>query len=867
MSNLVGIDLNGLWDCAFISSEEARHPKFINGGVNSAAIKLSQYSKTMVVGPQTAFAPHGRGNGWGKLSDSKLRINISNALNALSEGKLTFDQNEALKNSTNFLASGARISVVAVPDSEDFNEGARDRYLRLLKSTHLSKVTLLWRTVAATLGWICQCNQSLSNQIYDGAKKVAILSILRDNVCFGDLTLEITKTHEGHLVVPVRREKGHIAIPNFGGATYSRQAAKTLAESTNLGVNDLLYGLRSLWLAAVGECPSNELFRQSDGRWHILSFPSITDSFVPSSNRNENTIARLKDAEIILIEGSAAKTHALVNSALDALGISTDDSRLCRLDSQTTARGCLEANERLHRGVPAYYDFLPQLEISALVKEKPAFTSLIPKHRRLEGGKAYHGTALGKFAVAAHAKEITFYLIKEDFDYPRISKEKLPDILDKQYPITVSIEQIPGQGYAKIFIGSDDFNSLYQRPLVLDWTNMREIRKTREEIIAKLEKGRGRTYPLAKVFKGHAVLWHPRFDFGGAKSVLTGYIDTELVINGQPSADGTEALEKLKSIATKSVIPSSNSIFRKIGIRNSDSVGARFLGTDGSIPVKKDKLPLPANACELVETAVQQAKCDYLELLRIDADPQIVRNVISFLTWCYWRCPRSVIQDLISWYEKNGPTIKSGESTVRVCGLGRSLHKSKDIKRFFSVMSNHLGRQNRPFKYIELNALARLLAGVNKAASKLDRAQADRFLQATCKVIEEEKFLDDDKAYKIRFKYALLMLAALLRHRKIRQDFLAPNESTAKNLLSLLDVVTREIKRIRENYELKAKQKERNSQKYGSKPIDRRNLSKLTAAANRLNKASEIIEELKLYVLEKGRDPNLIVRITELSDN
>ena len=756
------------------------------------------------------------------------------------------DQEAALVALTNELAAGARFSVVAVPDDESFDEGARDLFLHVLRRSRAPAVTLLWRTVAATLGWISQ-HKTLPIAT-KGNPTVGVVSILRDDVHFGDLTLE----EHGSLIVPVRHQAGRVAISGFGGSTFSHQAAETLARTANVSAKDLLWGYHSLWSAAVGEQSANGLFRQSDGSWRDISPPSITDPLVPTSAPDPEAISRLKAAKAILIEGAAAGPSALVDGVLKALNLSADDPRLYRLESRLAARGCLEANERLRRGDPVYFDFLPQLEINALVQGEPEFVSLIPNGKRLPGGAVYRDQATGQFAIGENASALTFYLIKGK-ESPRKSENNLEEVSDQQHPIVVTVEQSPGQGYAKVRIGSDTFVPLRQRPIDLDWTKMTAVKQNRSEILAALKDGSRITYPRIHIHRGHPVLWHPRSRFGDVALTLARYSETALMVDGRLSADGVEVLSQMKGIASKSVRPSYEGA--RIGVDISDPGPARFLDSDGGIPRPKTDLPVAENADLLLERALLKAEDDYADLIKIDVQASVIRDIIGFTTWSYWRCPRSITEDLLSWYSNGEPRYRGGDLIVRLEGLGRILHESKDIRHFFSAIDRRLQLNEHAIRNPELSALTRILGGCELAARELEGPQADRLLQATCSLIAEQNKVVRDKAYKRKFKYALLMLASLLRHRKSRPGFLSPNQYAAKNLLSLLDDAHSRITKFRTIFSQKASQ------------MRGRNRQTFSASANRLSATEPIIEDLKDFIHEKGGDPNIIERIEALEDS
>ena len=240
-----------------------------------------------------------------------------------------------------------------------------------------------------------------------------------DAVYFGHLRLEVKSSKQGDLIVPVRSSGGRIALPGFGGRTVSQGAAAALARSEDIPEAELLAGMHGPWNLAVGQVPETELYRRSNQTWCLLPAPTSPSDITSDCVPDDQVLRGLADADVILIEGAAAGSPAVESGALRALKLRREDPRIRRLGHQAVARGCLEANERLRRGDPAYYDFLPQLEINALVNGAPDFVSLIPKGMKLKGDEVYRRRAPGRFAVGAGASVLTFYLIKEDFEHPR----------------------------------------------------------------------------------------------------------------------------------------------------------------------------------------------------------------------------------------------------------------------------------------------------------------------------------------------------------------------------------------------------------------------------------------------------------------
>jgi hypothetical protein len=566
--------------------------------------------------------------------------------------------------------------------------------------------------------------------------------------------------------------------------------------------------------------------------------------------RASDVVRRLAEADLILLEGGGAQSSAIQTGILEALEVSLDDPRLRILDPRAVAQGGLEANRRLHRGEPAYFDFLPQLEINALVQGEARFISLIPAKMRLRGGEMYRADADGEFAIGKGAHQLEFYLIKENFNQARKSAVDLPEISDRQHRISVSVEQSPGQGFAKVSIGSGSFAPLAARPIELDWTQMTVVDNTRDEILAGLQSDKSGAYPDTQVFRGHAVLWHPESPHGAVSRALAHYIQTPLIVDSAIDPIGADALKQIKDIAAKAVNPAYEG--RLLEIHIEETATARFLDTDGALPQAVPALPIPGDAEQLLETALEKAATDHERLQRIVGADSDLRAVIGFATWCYRRCPTSIVEALLSWYEIGGRG-SGGDLIVRIEGLGRALHEKTDALRFYAAIERRLVA-GQPIRNPELAALTRLLGGVADAADWLSPGQANRLLQATQVLIEEQNSEPRDKAYKRKFKFALIMLASLLRRRRVQPGFLDSENSAARTLEHLLVVAQGRMDQWIPKFHRRALR--------STGPERQHTL----AAANRLDKAKKIISELIYFLHEEGRDPNIIKQIDQMED-
>jgi hypothetical protein len=260
---------------------------------------------------------------------------------------------------------------------------------------------------------------------------------------------------------------------------------------------------------------------------------------------------------------------------------------------------------------------------------------------------------------------------------------------------------------------------------------------------------------------------------------------------------------------------------------------------------------MPEGAESVLDAAVRKAEADFRALLKQAApDPQVVRWTIGFATWCFWRCRQGILDDILNWYETDGagPTP---DQNVRIQGMGRAIHRPEDICRFLEILDKRL-IENVRIKNSEYAALGRILGGNEEGGKLLEPRTADRLLQAAISYIVDENAAPRDEAYKLKFKSALLMLAVLLRHRMRRPSFLNASEKAACTLLTVLGD-------SKENIEKYIKAFERSAAQTTGKTHHQR-----LAAAARLWKIFEIVDELMSFINEDGGDPNIIQRIEDL---
>ena len=851
MTLFLGLDLNGLWDFAAEGDED---PSVVlkDLGIHGSLVRLMGMGRSRWVGgPQTAHAPHGKGAGWGRIGASANRLFLKDILNQLTESDLKKEHAAAFQSFLGDLAGDARGAVFAVPDVTSFDEAARERLLRLLARSSRLRSILLWRPMAAVLGWLEGSAFPQGIPPSDGLR-IAVLSLMGSGMQLADAKL-IQESWNGDDIWVPERDKAGIEIGGVcAGDTLARQTTQSLVARLGSEAEAVLESINTPWRACVGAEPDFELLRMPNRSWRRVPKCSPSDTDMAIADLPEIFKSRLASADVLLVEGPMAQNGTWVEAVLRAANLPADFP-VHRAANGLVAKGCFIAALRAQVGSPVYYDFLPQLEINALVADEPRFVELIPKSTRLMGGTPYKGDAPGEFAIVKGATRLTFYLFKEDFPKGRKAEVDLPEKAQSQHRIRVSVEQSPGQGFAKVRIDSATFDVLSRQPLELDWAGMEVVDETQEQILEALTGESGLTYPDTITTFGHPLHWHPNHRAGDLVDQLQTYIDSPLLQRDTVDEGGQNALKILRKRFLRPENPSF--VARRMGLGCDDRGSFRALDSDGSLPAMRGGISVPAEADHLLDAALAKAGEELDQVLAREGSDMyttVVADLIGFASWCFWRCPSSIADFLLAVYD--GSWNFSLNHILLREGVGRAVHSREQLERYFAAVDAKLAG-NANLTASEFSAISRVLGSVDEAADRLPPRTADRILQETCSQIAEENHQPRTTAFKRRFKFELLMLAALLRHRRTRPNFLDPTDSfAARELLAVLGESMERNQRFREEEERAAMRTHAGTR--------HRHL----AAAKRLDLNADILSELIDLIHMKGSDPNIIRKIEEMEE-
>ena len=382
---------------------------------------------------------------------------------------------------------------------------------------------------------------------------------------------------------------------------------------------------------------------------------------------------------------------------------------------------------------------------------------------------------------------------------------------------------------------------------------MELVEQTKEEILENLSGQGGLSYPDAVSTPGHPFLWYPDHPKGDLRDQLQAYIDIPLIRSGDVDHKGREALQALRERFSKPETPSY--VARRMGLNCEDPGSFRALDSDGHLPESKGDFRVPESAERLLNAALKKAGDELKEVLahrRLRNDEKLLGDIVGFCSWCFWRCPASVTELLLAKY--GGRSEVPLNNILYREGLGRVVHSAEDLVEYFDSVDQKLEGAGK-LVASEFSALGRVMGTCNEAAAVLRAPTANMILQETCaQLAEENKVLRAD-AYKRRFKASLLMLAALLRHRRVRPNFIDPEGGVAGRILVdlLVDAQGR-------NEQFKQDEERLRDRRHGA------DAAKHHAAARRFERNADILRELIAMINGEGSDPNIIRKIDEMEE-
>jgi len=295
MSTYFGIDLNGVLDCVAGLGQKPRH-------ASAPPVIVADTPQGMLTGAEALLSPFGRP---GLAATVGARFGVFELLRALLGTDI--DAPRLLgQHLYSLLPGDNRACVIAVPDTPAFDERARDRLLGGALRAGVN-ASLLWRPVAALLGW--EETQSAADIRALHGQRACVLQLLPEGIAVSELDLECVE-HTQPTLVPVRRRDGLRKM-----YAYSKgELPELLAAEAGVTDSRLIWASAWAWSALLGRPAATELLpdAHSPSGWRMVEgFSTLQGELALAISAtvdralNEDR-AVLQKASVILIEGPLA---------------------------------------------------------------------------------------------------------------------------------------------------------------------------------------------------------------------------------------------------------------------------------------------------------------------------------------------------------------------------------------------------------------------------------------------------------------------------------------------------------------------------------------------------------------------------------
>lgn len=691
------------------------------------------------------------------------------------------------------LAGDATSGCIAIPD--DFSEDAQQLLLdaaRRAVSIHQGRrigfsARLLWRPVAALLGWAQGQPAEFVRSLH--GTRALVIHRLPDGFSASILGLEVdASTADWPLLTPVRSRTGTYKASLASSVSLAEKAARAYASVTHDSSLywQSLWGTGHAWQGITGAALSPVLMQRQDGSWVVVSgmdpdANGATEEAIDDAVQTAKLLQQeWKSVKFLLVEcplgpemigGLAYGQHLL--RRLQHLRGFPGGVQVVECAKGIVAHGCAVYQARLAQRLPTYFDYLPHLDINALVECRQQFVSLMPEQTRIPGGERFgplqvdHG-----FAVQAQAKEITFLIARDTRVRKTVAHLPLPPGKDARIELWVS--QAPAQGNAQVEIrpalGAD--RGLFGGGTVLlDWRrNLDAIQNTRAEVEQQWVDDGGLPFPPHQPTQGHWALWAGL----GIPDRIKRFLDAQI----SPNAPSDEYRRSVDDLFDAFRVTQNPAYMRNVQCHEDGKF--RAIGCDGQPPKDLDdklrwRVPRPVDGmtvAKLYSEMILKLGSDFAAIDRIDyvsaSAKDIHRRLILTAAWCYAGAPESVI----AYFRKGLAGRNPRNWGFAVEGASRVLTNHDDMKRHFKAAQQilfdgqHLSVAGKT-KWIK--GVSQILSYREDAPLAMTQEQATIFALAAAKSINEEL---SEMNIQRTFYSSVMLLLLVLRYRRNDCSFL-----------------------------------------------------------------------------------------------
>lgn len=766
---LAGLDLDG-WRASVTRNwrphgEDEDHDgsvEHVDAGAAPCAVLIGRDPAAMLAvgGPQATIAPHGRGPGWGDIGAPERRRAVDDALRRLLLGP-DGAARETISAAVRALCLGADQAVVTIPDLPEMDDAAQQRILDALREGRVRRPFLLWRSVALCLSALAGAQPPPPGAVvgiveHDGAGlRVQTLRVLagasRSGASGGGAS-------RGGATAPERRQAGALTLWD-GALAHRRNAAVSALLASESALDDAAARRAGTpTLMALGETAPPEIVRLANGSWVKLRPPAAAPA--PEPALPPAIAAQLARCTHVILDTpmSGAPREAMRRALAAASPV------LVALAAPgAAARGAFEAGERLSRGAPVYFDFLPQVSVVVRRQRRAVFASLVPEGATVAANQTYRTVDPPVFAVSKGMEKLEFYLRKEGAPLVRRATVALPARPNADERVTVELEQRPAQGLARIEVRAAQWAPLARAPMRLDWAKMVDDPRGEEELLDALSQ-RAPHVPERLVLPCDAIAWR---EPSGLNALLP------------RNADQREP--RYKDIAD---FLSAGVLRLQDGQVGKKGAGERFraVDSDGNTPEGVD--------CGALQRVIDAAVRELMQSAAHRTPPPD-NAPLRVLTWCFSRCPGSIQTELVAAAADAAHpwAAPMGASVVIWQGLGRV---TDDPERIRHVLDLLFARPAEEWSQQQCACIAFMMTRRDETFDVMTEAEAADLCRAITRLLGR----DLGGPYAQLLDYHLQMTAGLLRRRRVEPFAWMPEmDDDAKALLEALERLAQEMRR------------------------------------------------------------------------
>lgn len=356
-------------------------------------------------------------------------------------------------------------AVLAIPNS--LTEDQQDDLLRALRWQGAENIRLLWRPVAAVLGWLRFFREQMHTELRPSDK---VLSIHIGLEGFEADILKLSPYKNTGELLPARSRPRFQSVPDAG---------------INLG-KELFRDTENSW---------RDLWGKPDLFGRIASNPRL---FLTVIGQTKTLWSWLEDLSLKLREHSIqglvfTGMFSRILGAFRQIQRIRDILRLTKpchvlYEGQPGFPRGVIARESAHyaaglaAGAVVYLDTLPTLELLTQHQGQPKWVDLVNAQRLVPGGRVHRNTVDPGLYVSPGHTDLELKVYMEGHEFVREVVSSLPEDIDEREDISLFVSVEPARGNARVEVVAKRPEFLKGRSVMLDWGAAEDTGKTKSQV-------------------------------------------------------------------------------------------------------------------------------------------------------------------------------------------------------------------------------------------------------------------------------------------------------------------------------------------------------------------------------------------------